>query len=253
MNVMKDAADKASTRRELMLQELVITDLQLMGASGKYDQNVLLWLQDAYVERAMKDHFAELSAFHRDLALQVDLTDDERWWCKTEFLGKMTCQVYEAEKINSDGARRPIEDRYVDAARTFYQAESVVYAGQLEELAEYIKQAVEAGVEPDLDRFARDAYVSMSRMAGSVSKLEKLPGSNAQQMMQMMKQGIESINYAVVSTPGQPIPAGKRLLQIVNDIGQNPDRYIDYKAPQTIRANPIAFEPSRREASPEIS
>jgi hypothetical protein len=250
MDVKLDAADKASTRRELTLQELVIPDLQLMAASGKYDQNVLLWLQDAYVVRGMKDHFDELFAFHRDLATQTELTDDERWWCKVEFLGKITREVYDAEKINGDGARRPIEERYIDAARTFYQAESVVYAGQLEELAEYIKQALEAGVQPDLERFAREAYVSMSRMSDSVSKLEKLPNSNSQQMMKMMKQGIEAINYAVVATPGQPIPAGKMLLQIVNDIQKNPHRYIDFKQPQrTIRANPVSFEPARRNES----
>ena len=250
MDVKMDAADKTSARRELTLQELVIPDLQLMAASGKYDLNVLLWLQDAYVVRGMKDHFNELFAFHRDLAAQTELTDDERWWCKIEFLGKITRAVYDAEKINDDGTRRPIEERYLDAARTFYQAESVVYAGQLEELAEYIKQAMEAGVEPDLERFARDAYVSMSRMADSISKLEKLPNSHAQQMMQMMKRGIEAINYSVVSTPSRPIPAGRVLLQIVNEIGKNPHRYIEYKQPQrTIRANPISFEPAARNES----
>lgn len=255
MDVSAKAEDKAVTRRELTLQELVIPDLQFMAASGKFDVNVLLWLQDGYVERAMKEHVVELMQFTRDLASQSGLSADDRWWCQIEFLGKLTREVYEAEKVNSDGTRRPIEEAYLDAAKTFYQAESVMYAGQLEELAEFIKKSLEAGVEPNLERFAKDAFVSMSRMSDSISKLEKMSSGAARQMTQMMRQGIEAINYTVVSTPGQPIPVGRKLLQVVNEIAQNPHKYIEYVAPQrTIRADPTSFEPARRrESSLELS
>lgn len=245
-----DAAAKTTTaRRELTLHELVIPDLKQMDATGKFDRNVLLWLQDAYVSRAMKENTGELLNFHRDLS-RTDTSEEERWKRKTEFLTKITKETYSAAK--SEGGGFDLK-QYVDAAKTFYESESVLYAGQLGELAEYIKKSMEAGVKPDIERFAREAYVSMARMSGAIGNLESIGArANAQQVAQMMKKGIEHINFATVTQPGQTLQVGRELLKVVDQIAQAPQKYMQFVDPHklgTPKAGPWDFEPVHRSRS----
>jgi hypothetical protein len=248
------AVEKVATvRREITLYELVLPDLQQMEASGKFDRNVLLWLQDGYVSRAMKENAGELVAFHRELAGQDDMTQDERWAKQTEFLTKITKETYSTAKFEGGGVDLK---NYVDAARTFYEAESTLYAGHLGELAEYIKKSLEAGVKPDLERFAREAYVSMARMSGAITNLEGMGSrAGAHDVAQAMKRGIEAINYTVVSSPGSNIQIGRELLTIVNEIGKSPDRYVEYVESYKLsaRSAPFDFETARRGADPAPS
>jgi|GEM_PF-2875019 len=250
-----DASNKGATvRREVTLRELVLPDLQQMAATGKFDINVLLWLQDAVVSRAMKECAGELVVFHRALAGEQGLSDDERWARKTDFLGKITKETYSTIKFEGGGVDLK---SYVDAARTFFEAESTLYAGHLGELAEYIKKALEAGVQPDLERFARDTYISMARMSDAITNLESLGArAGAQQSAQMMRQAIQLINYTVVTTEGTRLHAGRELLKIVNEIGKDPDRYIEFVDPAKLgpaKSAPYDFETARRGSDNELS
>jgi hypothetical protein len=245
-----DAASKTTTaRRELTLHELVIPDLKQVEATGKFDKNVLLWLQDAYVSRAIKENTGELLNFHRDLS-KTETTGEERWKRKTEFLTKITKETYSAAR--SEGGGFDLK-QYVDAAKTFYESESVLYAGQLGELAEYIKKSMEAGVKPDIERFAREAYVSMARMSGAIKNLEGVGArANAQQMAQMMKKGIEHINFAAVTNPNHTVQIGRELLKVVDRISQAPEKYMQFVDPRNLaapKAGPWDFEPVHRNRS----
>jgi hypothetical protein len=250
-----DAAGKMATmRREITLHELVIPDLQQMEATGKFDRNVLLWLQDAYVVQAMKENTGELVKFHRELVAEGEMSDEERWARQTAFLAAITKETYSTAKFEGRGFDLKT---YVEAARTFYEAESMIYAGHLAELAEYVKKALEAGVEPDLERFARESYVSMARMSGTIRHLEGIGmRGGAQQAAQLMRQGIESINYVTISSPGRPIHVGRELLKIVNRIAQDPDRYIEFVEPYKLgglKTGPFDFDTSRRGADSSLS
>jgi hypothetical protein len=243
------AGQKSSTvRRELTLYELVIPDLKDMNATGKFDRNVLLWLQDAYVSRAIKEHTGEFISFHRRLS-EKPLTEEERWRERTDFLKKITNQTYSTARSSGEGVNL---QQYVDAARALYQSESVLYAGQLQELAEYIKKALADGVKPDIERFARESYVSMSRMSGAIKNLEGIgQRAGAAQVAQMMKQGIDQINFAAVTTPGVSLNVGRQLLEAVQRIGAQPEKYIQFVDAHklgTPQAGPWDFEPSRRGA-----
>jgi hypothetical protein len=248
MTTMNSAAGKSSTvRRELTLHELVIPDLAQMDATGRFDRNVLLWLQDAYVSRAMKENTGELLNFHRDLA-RSSASEEERWQRKTEFLSKITKETYSA--VRSQGGGFDLK-QYVDAAKTFYESESVLYAGQLGELAQYIKQCLESGVKPDIERFAREAYVSMARMSGAITNLDGIGArANAQQVAQMMKGGIESINFTVVTQPGQSVQVGRELLKVVDQISNAPEKYMQFVDPYKLgsgKAGLWDFEPVHRD------
>lgn len=246
------AAKAPTTRRELTLYDLVVPDLQQFEASGKFDRNVLLWLQDAYVSRAMKENTGELLKFHRQLA-QESMSDDERMARKREFLGKITKETYSAIK----GAGGGIDlKQYVDAAKTFYGVESTLYAGQLREVAEYIQKSLANGVKPDLERFARESFVSMARMSGAIKNLEGLGArANAHQVAQMMRQGIQTIHYTTVTTASnQSLDVGRQLLKLVDQISQVPEKYLQFVDPRKMgapRAGPWDFETERRGANPD--
>lgn len=244
---MDAAAKNTTTRRELTLHELVIPDLMQMESTGRYDRNVLLWLQDAYVDRAMSENTGELLKFHRELLSQGDVSEADQWKRKTEFLTKITKETYGAVKAEGGGFDLK---QYVDAAKTFYESESILYAGQLGELAEYIKKALESGTKPDIERFAKEAYVSMARMSGAINNLTGLgERANAKHVAQMMKSGIEHINYVSVTQPGQSLQVGRELLKVVDEISKAPEKYIQFVDPYKLsmpQARPWDFEPVQR-------
>jgi len=245
-DISRAASKRNTVRRELTLFELVIPDLKDMEATCRYDRNVLLWVQDAYVERAMKEHTGELLTFHRKMA-GATMSEEERWKRKTEFLTQITKTTYKAAKVEGGGFDLK---QYVEAAKTFYESESVLYAGQLGELAEYIKKSLAAGVVPDIERFAREAYISMARMSGAMKNLESLGArANAEQMAQMMKDGIQAIHYSAVTAPGQSLDVGRALLKVVDQIAKAPEKYMEYIDPHklgTPKAGQWDFEPERR-------
>ncbi len=248
------AMNKTGTvRRELTLLTLVVPDLKQMEATGKFDRNVLLWLQDAYVSRAMKENAGELVVFHRQLG-QQGLSAAEKRDEQNQFLAKITKETYST--IKGEGGGFDLK-QYVDAAKAFYESESVLYAGQLQEVAEYIKKSLAAGVPPDLERFAREAYVSMARMSSAQNNLTTLgTRANANYVAQMMKRGIEAINFAVVTTPGQSIEVGKQLLKVVEKIAAAPHKYVQFVNPDRLETPNFGawdFETERRGAQAGLS
>ena len=105
----------------------------------------------------------------------------------------------------------------------------------------------------DIERFAREAYVSMARMSGAIGNLESIGArANAQQVAQMMKKGIEHINFATVTQPGQTLQVGRELLKVVDQIAQAPQKYMQFVDPHklgTPKAGPWDFEPVHRSRS----
>ena len=67
-----------SLYREPIIPELVIPDLKAMERSGSYDRNVLLWLQDGYVNRAIKEHLPQLHELHTSLVESGESPEEMR-------------------------------------------------------------------------------------------------------------------------------------------------------------------------------
>lgn len=237
--------------REPIIPDLVIRDLKEMERSGNYDRNVLLWLQDGYANKAIAQNIPRLRELHTTLT-EAGESPDEIRKKKNQALVDITQETYSTAKASGDGADLK---GYVDAAKTFFEAESARYGGHLQEVAEYIKKALENGEQPDIERHARNAYMSLAKLSGAMTQLEGLSGKPAaQQVAIMMKKGIENINFVTVGD--QPTNVGRELLKVVDKIGQNPTKYIEFRDPSRMampERGPWDFEPIQKQANNNFS
>lgn len=229
--------------REPIINELVIPSLKAMEGSG-YNRHVLLWLQDGYVNKALTQNQRELGGMRASLVEQ-GLSDEEIKREQMQALAKFARQTYKAEQAEGRGADLK---SYLDAANTFYEAESLRYGSHLQEVAEYIEKALANGEKPDLDRLARHAYISMAKMSSAIEQLKGMNGeAEAQKVAQFMNRGITKINFTTVGD--QPTNVGRQLLKLVDEIAQNPKKYIEFRDPSDLpmpKRQPWEFEPEQR-------
>lgn len=234
-----------SRLREPTIPELVIPDLKAMERSGNYNREVLLWLQDGYVNRAIKEHLPQLKDLHTRLVESGESPDEARRQ-KTQALVEFTCASYATEKAAGRGADLK---SYIDAAKTFFESEVVRYGGHLQELAEYIKKALENGEKPDIDRHSRHGYVSYHKLNQVMKHLGELQGKPAAlQVMNMMKKGVERLHFVTVGD--QPTNVGRRLWEAIEMIAENPSRYISMSDPSRMEMperGPWDYEPMHRQ------
>lgn len=237
--------------REPIIPDLVIQDLKDMERSGSYDRNVLLWLQDGYVNKAISQNIPHLRELHTNLTEAGENPDEIRRQ-KNQALVDLTRATYSTAKAAGDGADLK---GYVDAAKTFFEAESARYGSHLQEVAEYIKKALENGEQPDIERYARSTYMSLAKLSGAMTQLEGLSGKPAaQQVATLMKKGIEQINFVAITD--QPTNVGRELLKVVDKIGQNPGKYIEFRDPSRMampERGPWDFEPIQKQSSSSLS
>ena len=232
-----------TVHRELILTELVIPDLQQMDSTGNFDRSVLLWLQHGYVMKALADGAQQLVRVKGEGS--EDESETERWKRWNEVLSQVTNGVYRAAWPAGGGFDLK---QYVDAARAFYGSEASLYAGQLGELAEFIEKALAAGVKPDIERFAREAYRSMARMSGVMQNLEGVGAAgNADAVARMLRLRIEQL-YLVTGGPERAL-AGRELLQAVDDIASAAEQGAlldDAASEATAMVEPWDFDPGLR-------
>lgn len=241
-----EARNKQPTlHREPLFPELVIPDLKDMERSGSYDRNALLWLQDGYSSRALREYRPELRELHTRL-VESGASIEEARRQKVETLAKFTCELYKSEKASGRGRVVDLKG-YIEGAKAFYESESVRYGGHLQELAEYIAKALENGEKPDLERHARQVYVSMAKLSSTIVSLDGISGQSAAQASDIMKRGVDSLNINIIGD--QPTRVGRELLGLVNKISKNPTAYIEFRDPSGIEMperGPWDFEPVHR-------
>ncbi|MGS0567105.1 hypothetical protein [Xanthomonas oryzae] len=230
--------------REPMIPELVIPDLQMMERSGNYKRDVLLWLQDGYANKAMAQHMPELMQLEGALA-DADSSEGEIRRQRMQAIVDFTKETYTQAKEAGGGADIRT---YIEAAKTFYEAEAARYGSHLKELAEYIEKALANGERPDIERHARHCYVSMAKLSSVQQQMESMSGRQAaQQVAQMIKQGVETIGFNAVGDV--PTHVGRQMLRFVEQISQNPAKYIEYRDPSRMTMpprEPWDFEPTRQ-------
>jgi hypothetical protein len=245
MTTKSTAAYKQPTlRREPLIPELVIEDLRDMQKTGNYDLDVLLWVQDGYVHRALQEHLVEIRELHAQLVDARLPPEDVRRQKMTALVGFVR-ETYSAEKAGGRGADLK---GYVEAARIFWETEAARYGEHLQELGEYLDKALANGEKPDLDWHARNAYISMARMSSVIGHLEGLAGkSTAQEAAMVMQRGIDAIHMEQVG--GRRLEVARALLGQVNKISQAPNKYIQFRDPAKMampRREPFDFEPAHR-------
>lgn len=215
--------------REPIIADLVIPDLTEMERTGNYDRNVLLWMQDGFVDRAIQENLERLRELHVHLA-RTETDPDVIRRKKNQELVVLTLETYSTSKKSGGGSDLK---GYIEAARLLFETEAIRFGGNLQDIAEYIKKMLENGEVPDLDQLARGVYSSLAKMAGISSQLENLNGKGAaQEVGILMSKGISDITYLVVSE--QPTPVGRELLRMVDRIGLAPEKYLTFTDPSGV-------------------
>lgn len=230
--------------REPLLEKLVVGDLIELANDGRYDRNVLLWMQDRYAQQAMAENMGALVDLVRqgraEGATPADMQRERR-----EALGKFTRETYSSEKSAGRGADLKT---YLDAAETFFEAESVRYAGHLKDVSEEIAKALANGEKPDIDRISRTIFGATFKMGGAIDSLERINKSSAQAVADMMKAGMERIGQvAVVDHPD--VAVGRQLFQAIDRIATQPEKYIQFTDPRRMEMpvyGPWDYEPVHR-------
>ncbi len=245
MTTKSTAANKQPTlRREPLIPDLVIQALRDMDMTGNYDRDVLLWVQDGYVYRALQEHLVEIRALHAEL-INSERTVEEVRREKMTALVEFVRETYSSEKAGGRGADLK---GYVEAAQIFWETEAARYGDHLQELGEYLDKALANGEKPDLETHARNAYISMAKMSSVMGHLEGLAGKPAaQEAAHLMQRGIDAIHLAQVG--GRRLEVGRALLAQVHRIAQAPTNYIELRDPASVRMpkrDPFDFEVANR-------
>ena len=229
--------------REPVLEKLVLNDLIYLSNDSSYDKNVLLWMQDRYVNQAITENMSVLIDLVRK-GKQEGSTPDEMRRDRIEALVKLTQETYSSEKSLGRGADLKT---YLDAATTFFEAESVRYAGHLKDVSEQIAKAIANGESPDIDRIARTVYGATFKMSGAIDSLERINKTSADAVAKMMEQGIKKIEEVAVTDA--ELNVGRVLFKAIDQISQSPEKYIQFTDPRRMEMPDYKlwdFEPVHR-------
>ena len=212
--------------REPVLEKLVLNDLIQLSNDSRYDKNVLLWMQDRYVNQAITENMTVLIDLVRK-GKQEGSTPDEMKRERIETLVRLARETYSSEKSLGRGADLKT---YLDAATTFFEAESVRYAGHLKDVSEQIAKAVANGERPDIDRIARTVYGATFKMSGAIDSLERINKSSADAVAKMMENGVKRIEMVAVTNA--ELNVGRVLYQAIDQISNSPEKYIQFTDPR---------------------
>ena len=212
--------------REPVLEKLVLNDLIQLSNDSRYDKNVLLWMQDRYVNQAITENMSVLIDLVRK-GKQEGSTPDEMKRERIETLVRLARETYSSEKSLGRGADLKT---YLDAATTFFEAESVRYAGHLKDVSEQISKAVANGERPDIDRIARTVYGATFKMSGAIDSLERINKSSADAVAKMMENGVKRIEMVAVTNA--ELNVGRVLYQAIDQISSSPEKYIQFTDPR---------------------
>ena len=212
--------------REPVLEKLVLNDLIQLSNDSRYDKNVLLWMQDRYVNQAITENMSVLIDLVRK-GKQEGSTPDEMKRERIETLVRLARETYSSEKSLGRGADLKT---YLDAATTFFEAESVRYAGHLKDVSEQIAKAVANGERPDIDRIARTVYGATFKRSGAIDSLERINKASADAVAKMMENGVKRIEMVAVTNA--ELNVGRVLYQAIDQISNSPEKYIQFTDPR---------------------
>ena len=212
--------------REPVLEKLVLNDLIQLSNDSRYDKNVLLWMQGMYINTAITENMSVLIDLVRK-GKQEGSTPDEMKRERIETLVRLARETYSSEKSLGRGADLKT---YLDAATTFFEAESVRYAGHLKDVSEQIAKAVANGERPDIDRIARTVYGATFKMSGAIDSLERINKASADAVAKMMENGVKRIEMVAVTNA--ELNVGRVLYQAIDQISNSPEKYIQFTDPR---------------------
>lgn len=220
MNVLRK---KPTPLHEPLLKELVIPDLQDAALTGAYDQDVLLFQQDCYVARALREKGAFLRAEFQRIN-ETNLGDGlKRDSLKREVVIEAARALYAELKEKgeaSTGARG-----FAGAAGIYLKGAIVDYHTYLLDLAEHIDQAVKVGHTPDINWLSGHSYAVVAKSSHLINVIDASLGHSHS----LYAESLLELGVKAVGSPSQnavSMGVGKRIWQGVDAISKKPQAHL---------------------------
>lgn len=233
---------------EPYFKALVIPDLQDAERSGAFDQGVLLFLQDGYVQRTLAESSVELgNAFAQINEQEDDL--DVRAAAKRQAVTQAVLDLY--TRLKADGDETTGVRGYAGAAGVFLNGAIVDYYTYLLDVAQHLEQSVHVGSTPDLGWLAGHTYAVLARASHTAETIEAALGVDAGlRADKILGQGIGAIG--AMGQDSVALALGARLWRTVQAIDKAPlEHVINADADQGIDGpldvDPWDFEPADRQ------
>lgn len=228
------------------MNELVIADLRDAEHSGGFDRDVLLFLQDSYVTRALREEAEKLRERFAEINASV-FDHQERMSQKAQAVIDATLMLYEGLKEKGDettGVRG-----FAGAAGIYLNGAIVDWQTFLADLSEHIDQAVRVGHTPDMNWLSAHTYAAVAKASQAIGVIEQSLGQEHGAMaIKILEQGVGAVGST--KQDGVALALSKRLWQGVNDIELNPEAYVvnEYHAlgDELALHDPLDVEPMGR-------
>jgi hypothetical protein len=215
--------------------DLFIEDMLEMAATGRMEEDVLLWMQEGYVSQAIATDRAGL--YRQYSALGVEGVESMR-----EVLADAAKSCYAADKARGGGADMK---GYLEAAHFYFGELMAHFEGQLAALREYLERMTAFGCELEVGVWAREAYVALAKFVsaaqGSMSAGEPGMDERVKSVIGGWLQG--------VCADRNPVSVGGRLIGAIEAIAAEPGAFLNLDDPALgiPSADPGDFAPLARQ------
>jgi hypothetical protein len=153
---------------------LIISDLAEMASTGRLDRDVLLWIQECIVQQALGTEgigarLLEERARHAIERVPV-----------AEAITRALTNTVQAHRAScrKEGGEGDLQT-YIEVARGYFAMMHARYEQRLGDLMFYLQQLGVLGMKPDIEVFARQAYVIFAKLSSIAEQLERLGDSRS--------------------------------------------------------------------------
>lgn len=220
MNVLRK---KPTPLHEPLLKELVIPDLQDAALTGAFDKDVLLFQQDCYVARALREKGDSLRVEFQQIN-ETELGDVlKRDSLKREVVVEAAKALY--VELREKGEAGTGVRGFAGAAGVYLKGAIVDYHTYLLDLAEHIDQAVMMGHTPDINWLSGHSYAVVAKSSHLMDVIDTSLGH----LDSLYAENLLELGVKAVGSPSQDAVAmgvGKRIWQGVDAISKNPQAYV---------------------------
>lgn len=220
MNVLRK---KPTPLHEPLLKELVIPDLQDAALTGIYDQDVLLFQQDCYVARALREKGVFLRAEFQRIN-ETNLGDGlKRDSLKREAVIEAARALY--AELKAKGEASTGVRGFAGAAGIYLKGAIVDYHTYLLDLAEHIDQAVKVGHTPDINWLSGHSYAVIAKSSRLMDTIDKNLGKTDSLFAEkLLESGVRAVGSPLQDAVAMAV--GKRIWQVIDSISNTPQAYV---------------------------
>lgn len=220
---MEQVRKKPTPLYEPFLKELVIPDLEDAGLNGSFDKDVLLFQQDCYVARALREKGDVLRCEFKRINETERGDDGARDSLKREAVIEATKALYVELKEMGDQATGV--RGFAGAAGVYLKGAIVDYHTYLLDMAEHVSQAVLVGHSPDINWLSGHTYAVVAKASTATNLIETILGrAESQYAYSVLEMGVNAVGSS--SQDAVSMGIGRRIWQGVEAIAKNPQVHV---------------------------